>query len=169
MCAFAECRNVTPNSLTNDQSPEELVTGRKPDISTRFKYPFGTVVTCARVGKSGTQSTIQLKNELGIVVGSDPSGNGAMKVYIPGRGYKPFIRYDCIPIQLKSRPLTRQEAEEMEAFAENETGDIMFRSLMPQDPEVTSPADYLPFGPGHRQAIPGLQQQQQQQQQQEHR
>ena len=166
MCAFVECRNVTPNSLTNDQSPEELVTGRKPDISERFKYPFGTVVTCARVGKSGTQSTIQLKNELGIVVGSDPSGNGAMKVYIPGRGYKPFIRYDCIPIQLKSRPLTTQEADEMEAFAENETGDIMFRSLMPQDPEVTSPVAYLPFGPGHRTIIPELQQQQQQQQQQ---
>lgn len=160
MCAFAECRNVTPNSLTNDQCPEELITGRKPNIGERFKFPFGTVVTCARVGKSGTQSTIQLKNELGIVVGSDPSGNGAMKVYIPGRGYKPFIRYDCLPIQLKSRPLTSQEAEEMEAFAEIDSGDIMFRSLMPQDPEAISPAAYLPLGPSHSQIVAAQQQQQ---------
>ena len=35
------------------------------------------------VGKSGTHSTIELKNELGIVVGSDPSGTGVMKSIYP--------------------------------------------------------------------------------------
>ena len=74
-----------------------------------------------RVGKSGTQSTIELKNELGIVVGSDPSGIGVIKSIYPAE-------------DVQSIQALYQSAEEMEAFAEIDSGDIMIRIPMPQDP-----------------------------------
>ena len=70
------------------------------------------------VGKSGTQSTMELKNELGIVVGSDPSGIGVIKSIYPAE-------------DVQSIQALYQSAEGMEAFAEIDIGDIMIRIPMP--------------------------------------
>ena len=38
--------NCTPNSLTGNDAPHYLITGKRPDVSRLFKHPFGQLLSC---------------------------------------------------------------------------------------------------------------------------
>ena len=86
---WTKTHNSIPNSLTDKQSPHEIVTSQQPDAS-HFRFPFGCPVTATNVmGRDG--DTYDIINEFGIAIGSNDSGNGATKIIIPGRPTKPYF------------------------------------------------------------------------------
>jgi hypothetical protein len=86
---WTKTHNSIPNSLTNKQSPHEVVTSQQPDAS-HFRFPFGCPVTATNVmGREG--ATYDVINEFGIAIGSNDNGNGATKIIIPGRPTKPYF------------------------------------------------------------------------------
>ena len=86
---WTKTHNSIPNSLTDKQSPHEIVTSQQPDAS-HFRFPFGCPVTATNVmGREG--ATYDVINEFGIAIGSNDSGNGATKIIIPGRPSKPYF------------------------------------------------------------------------------
>ena len=70
---WTKTHNSIPNTLTNKQSPHEIVTSQQPDAS-HFRFPFGCPVTATNVmGREG--ATYDVINEFGIAIGSNDSGN----------------------------------------------------------------------------------------------
>ena len=47
--SYVDTANATPNSLSGEESPLYLITGRKPHLPTMFKYSFGQPVICPRL------------------------------------------------------------------------------------------------------------------------
>ena len=80
---WIKTRNVTPNDkITNeDKSPLEMVTGRAPDFSKQFRFPFGCPVTVH--DPDGRVTKFDVNNRYGIAVGDSDKGNGDILVIIP--------------------------------------------------------------------------------------
>jgi hypothetical protein len=92
-------------------TPEEAVTGRKPNIG-KFEHAFGTMVTCQ---KQKTKWTFEAKNELGIIVGTTHGKGGGKIVVIVGKGTKPYVRYQIKEIRTEGhKEITEEEAEALQ-------------------------------------------------------
>jgi hypothetical protein len=101
---WAIIRGCIPNSRTAEETPLFVITGTVPDM-TRFRFPFGTVVTSAVVGAAppGGRPTFEPANEVGIVVCPTPTANKGFLVYIPSRGHgRVYERRDLVEIKLPS-------------------------------------------------------------------
>jgi hypothetical protein len=97
LLSFIAASNCCPNTLSGTFSPEFHVTGRHPDILSRFPFFWGQTVVSVVV--DGTK--LHTRAEFEIVVGFPPNANGAVLVYIPARGSRHFfIRRDVRPIKL---------------------------------------------------------------------
>ena len=122
-CAAAveETMNCCPNELTFPCSPIELVTGKRPDVSRRFKFPFGCPLKCYDESSEGFSH-----GQLAISLGYG-EGNGACNVIIPGNGLKSFERYDVAPLKMVFPTMSESEQREFEPIVEDD-GSITIRS-----------------------------------------
>jgi hypothetical protein len=92
-------------------TPEEAVTGRKPNIG-KFEHAFGTMVTCQ---KQKVKGTFEEKNELGVTVGTTHGKGGGKIVVIVGKGTRPYVRYQIKEIRAEAtKELTEEEATELQ-------------------------------------------------------
>ena len=122
-CAAAveETMNCCPNELTFPCSPVELVTGKRPDVARKFKFPFGCPLKCFDEGSEGFSH-----GQLAISLGYG-EGNGACNVMIPGNGLRSFERYDIAPLKMVFPAMSEAEQREFEPIVA-EDGSITIRS-----------------------------------------
>jgi hypothetical protein len=82
---FINTRNVCPNELSGIYSPYYFMTGKHPNIHRRFKFYFGEPVISVILRAQESSFTFSSRGELGYVVGSLDSLNGATLLYIPSK------------------------------------------------------------------------------------
>jgi hypothetical protein len=103
---FRDTSNAT--SRSDEPSPDEIVLGIAPDLSTHFQFPFGCPVTSTKT--EGRHNRFDVASEFGIAVGSVPitQSNRATLVYIPGksRNGKIFERLDVLPLKISIPGIT---------------------------------------------------------------
>ena len=95
---------ATSNSVSRGSagaSPDELVLGVVPDISTHYQFPFGCPVTSTKT--EGRQKRFDVTSEFGVAVGSVPinQSNKTTIVHIPGKSNhgRAFPRHDVRPLK----------------------------------------------------------------------
>lgn len=132
--------NCRLNSSSVLGTPMFSMTGRHPDVSVLFKHAFGAPVSSRTLPDTHRRNTFKFEpsGELGFVVGSTGSANGASLVYFPGKStHMGFPRVDLQSLKLASVPLTRME---LSRHLDNLTVDDQGVSL----PEVTRSVVPLP-------------------------
>ena len=141
---FVEAKNVVVNTVLGDVSPEEGITGEAPNISERFRFPWGMKVVVARAGKK--EFTFQTKNEFAVVLGSADLC-GQVPVFIPTRvGFK-YDRLHVTPLLTQEKDITAEQSEALLPTTTQSTElgideEVEFKS--PADEE----SDYaIPFQP----------------------
>jgi hypothetical protein len=73
--------NLVPNSLSGARSPREIVTGKKVDMKTALRAPFGAIVLCKVPNQTQSQDS-EPRAEYGVVVGRDHYSAGNIKVFL---------------------------------------------------------------------------------------
>lgn len=110
---FINSRNVCPNKLSGIYSPYYFMTGKHPNIHRRFKFYFGEPVISVILRAQESSFTFSSRGELGYVVGSLGSLNGATLLYIPSKSNTPlYQRLDVRRIkieEIKSNQVTPYE------------------------------------------------------------
>jgi hypothetical protein len=102
--------NCRPNSSCVVGSPVFALTGRHPDVSVRFQFPFGAPVSSRTLETRAHPFKFAPSGELGYVVGNTESINGASLVFFPGKSTtQVFPRVDLQLLKLPSPSLTRLE------------------------------------------------------------
>ena len=108
---WIKTRNVTPNDkITNeDKSPLEMVTGRAPDFSKQFRFPFGCPVTVH--DPDGRVTKFDVNNRYGIAVGDSDKGNGDILVIIPSLAgiHRPVEVNQVTPLRLLQKTLNEEQ------------------------------------------------------------
>jgi hypothetical protein len=77
--------NLTPNSMSGSETPEEMFTGKKIDFKTDIRACFGDLGLFHIPNKKGKESDTKSQNEFGIVLGHKYNSKGDLKVYVPSR------------------------------------------------------------------------------------
>ena len=106
--------NATPNTHTPESTPIQEVTQKPPDLDVFFNLPFGCpVVINKEVGRTSAEGgTFQVINDFGVALGDNPTGNGSIEVYIPGKHGRDFYeRKNVIALPLAYTQLSSQEKE----------------------------------------------------------
>jgi hypothetical protein len=125
--------NCTPNALTGGDTPYYLVTGKRPDVSKLFKYPFGQLLSCY-----GSDQKSFAAGVLAISLGMG-AGNGATNVLICGRGLRKFERYDVVPVEMNFLPATAGEIEALQpTVQEDGTAEVFSKAKVELDQSFVS-------------------------------
>ena len=106
--------NATPNTHTPESTPIQEVTHKPPDLDVFFNLPFGCpVVINKEVGRTSVEGgTFQVINDFGVALGDNPTGNGSIEVYIPGKHGRDFYeRKNVVALPLAYTQLSYQEKE----------------------------------------------------------
>ena len=158
LLAWVRGWNFRPNATSGEFSPEFALTGHHPDVSTQFRYKFGSVVSSARSPHAKTTKTgpspfkFAPTGELGFVVVNTVSTNGASMVFFPGKAYHlAFPRVDLQEIRAGHSPSTARQIEQQlttlsisdsEGLSLPETTLISYAPMSKQPPVVSlAPAD----------------------------
>ena len=107
-------RNYTPNALTVTSAPITCVTKELPNLSKRFKFPFGSPVVSTvlnRTGQLAKHGTFVERNEFGITLGSTKGNNGGTLLHIPARGGTGARAYHRGDIHLLRMPTPTPEEQ----------------------------------------------------------
>ena len=130
--------NCRLNSSSVLGTPMFSMTGRHPDVSVLFKHAFGAAVSSRTLPNPHRRQSFKFdpSGELGFVVGSTGSANGASLVYFPGKStHMGFPRVDLQPLKLASVPLTRLEVsrhlDNLSVDAQGVTLPEVTRSVVP--------------------------------------
>jgi hypothetical protein len=102
-CFAAESWCHTANHTTGaadclSASPLEIVTGRVPDISRDFLFPFGCPVTTHKTEEKDFH--YDTLSEFGLAVGCSSGSNRATLVYIPRKGTRAWERHDVRALKM---------------------------------------------------------------------
>jgi hypothetical protein len=126
------------------------VTGRHPDILTRFPFFWGQTVVSVVVDGTKPHDTFHTRAEYGIVVGFPANANGAVLLYIPARGSRRFfVRRDVRPIHFGPSGIFRS-LEKLHALVPQEQpdGSVIFPS-MPGTSDAYLQLCAAPWHPSH--------------------
>ena len=125
---WAASANATPRE-GQTECPQQIVTDRSPDLSSRFLYPFGCPLTTIKT--EGKENKFATASEYGIAVGSSVGSNRAVKVYVPRKGTKAVERLDVQPLRI-TIPGAATEVEKPNLVHEyTEDGGVKFKSPAP--------------------------------------
>ena len=144
---WVKTRNITPNDkiTDGDNSPLEMITGKPPDFSKTFRFPFGCPVIVH--DPEGCITKFDVNNKYGIAVGHSDKGNGDLLVIIPSlglsNGHRPVEVQQVNPLRLLQRTLTE---EQKAALQPRERADGSIRFFSPTENEPSHP---------NTEAIPG--------------
>ena len=95
--------NHSPNSLTLDASPMFHLTGQHVDLNVRFLFSFGQAVVVHRLRQEKKKNGFKFStnNEFGYVLGSTPTANRGVLVYLPKRkGNRTYKRKDVSAVNV---------------------------------------------------------------------
>jgi len=109
--AAMDCHNAS--YISNGKTAFEHMTGRRPNLTRDFKFPFGTPVMVKDHDRDSFRFTPQAV--YGVTLCSTTNSNGGIYVYIPSVYTKPVVRFDIrdLKMVLHSVPrLVKQEAME---------------------------------------------------------
>ena len=127
--AWIDARNAMPNKVCGEMSPLEAVTGSKPDIELKFRFPFGQPVVVGRLNlkrKAGSSTEngekFVTKNEIGIAIASADGKNKGVLVYFPEK--KRLLVREDVSVIMKSNfkpgaPIPVNETQAIKFFAPN--------------------------------------------------
>jgi len=144
LAVVAQCmaRNIV--RIYNGVSLYFHMTGIMPDIND-FKFPFGTpVVTFEQLN---SDAKFKPKGQFGITVGGTYNGNHGILVYIPGRGMKPFVRYNVKDLKMITRPVPIMEIQEV--IQNNEFDEAENEAVFTSHTKDKTDAEYAAIKPQH--------------------
>ena len=113
--SFVATYNDSPNTLTDDMTPNFYLNGKTVDLATQHLYSFGTPVVISKLNQEHQLNNFKFSphNLFGYVVGSTTSGNGASLIFFPQRAVSyVFSRSDIVPIKINLHlPMSQQQQE----------------------------------------------------------
>jgi len=122
--------HTTGSCSVEGRSPLEIVTGRVPDISRDFRFPFGCPVVSHKTEERDHHYAA--KSEIGIAVGSSAGSNRSVFVFIPGKGTCAWERHDVREHKIITKgAATELEKESLGSIIGEDWSSIQFQSAAP--------------------------------------
>ena len=105
-------KNHSPNTKTNENTPESMVTGSPSvDLQRTFLFPFGAPVA-VQVPRHEREWRFDVKSDLGIYLGQPKESVNGGLIYYPSTGAI-LIRADLIPLNIKQEEFQRYSSSRL--------------------------------------------------------
>ena len=98
----AHCLASNAVTIHEGYSAQAWMTGASPDMND-FRFPFGTPI--GSFEQMPNDPKFKMKGQFAVSLDGTLNGNHGTMVYIPGRGMKPFVRFDVRDLKILQRPL----------------------------------------------------------------
>jgi hypothetical protein len=133
--------HTTGSCSVEGRSPLEIVTGRVPDISRDFRFPFGCPVVSHKTEERDHHYAA--KSEIGIAVGSSAGSNHSVFVFIPGNGTCAWERHDVREHKIITKgAATELEKESLGSIIGEDWSSIQFQSAAPKTGDLSVPRSH---------------------------
>ena len=133
--------HTTGSCSVEGRSPLEIVTGRVPDISRDFRFPFGFPVVSHKTEERDHHYAT--KSDIGIAVGSSARSNRSVLVFIPSKGTCAWERHDVREHKIITKgAATELEKESLGSIIGEDWSSIQFQSAAPKTGDLSIPRSH---------------------------